>query len=795
LSIVRFGLSGYKPGSRRSSKVAAFSLVSFDTPNPAVGSQGFRAGILLRTGGGLLTVKTYCSSFLHPGLRMIVRIIWPCWSGVLSIIALAGGAEVGWARPVDAETLVEKRYEWHRQQARLEVAEEETRQLTPPRVGGAVLRHFQDPHTVLRELRLVLTDDYTALRNAINKLAEDAQRRRTSARKMWEEIYRERIQFGLYSDEQQAHYGFDWDRRTPLSFRPTIFDGLVLVWAVVLFVIAVRFARHVRRVALRRAARAAAALLLLGVVSLPGCSDSAAGRPWLIREDEKLTNQLNDITAKADAAVAQAQQKWQATLEGWVTLVAVPGTSGEPVERIFRDGEADVRTRLQEAALEARLAERLLAEAEAERTQLAADRNELADLRSRSMWRASAFAVLRSSAAVILLGLAILPYWRAQRQEAAIIRADAKKCPRCFSERLIVEKSAPPPGTPSEPERSGPRYRNPRTASGKTPTPPTAALSTSSENSSQETGYIECQACSFRFLRSYQKVRRLCFPVVGVRASGKTHMLATGYDRVRKRTAPTIAVVQPAPSLGDARFENYIDMILNLKRDAGGTVHAMPDPVMLHVRDADPAGSNTALVNLFDYSGELVDSSVDVDRLKKQAVTMDGFMLFLDPTQLYGDGSNVTLDRQIAKLNEFMADMREARNVPVGQIIPVPVAVCIPKFDLLLTENPIQGQSIPFIRKLLTQLNPPPKQTTIATIKARSDLVEQMLELMFRGVDIRALVESYFGSQVMFFPMTSVSLFENELGVSDLSKRTIAPYGVAEPFLWLLYMHGYEVFA
>lgn len=726
---------------------------------------------------------------------MIVRIIWPCWSGVLSIIALAGGAEVGWARPVDAETLVEKRYEWHRQQARLEVAEEETRQLTPPRVGGAVLRHFQDPHTVLRELRLVLTDDYTALRNAINKLAEDAQRRRTSARKMWEEIYRERIQFGLYSDEQQAHYGFDWDRRTPLSFRPTIFDGLVLVWAVVLFVIAVRFARHVRRVALRRAARAAAALLLLGVVSLPGCSDSAAGRPWLIREDEKLTNQLNDITAKADAAVAQAQQKWQATLEGWVTLVAVPGTSGEPVERIFRDGEADVRTRLQEAALEARLAERLLAEAEAERTQLAADRNELADLRSRSMWRASAFAVLRSSAAVILLGLAILPYWRAQRQEAAIIRADAKKCPRCFSERLIVEKSAPPPGTPSEPERSGPRYRNPRTASGKTPTPPTAALSTSSENSSQETGYIECQACSFRFLRSYQKVRRLCFPVVGVRASGKTHMLATGYDRVRKRTAPTIAVVQPAPSLGDARFENYIDMILNLKRDAGGTVHAMPDPVMLHVRDADPAGSNTALVNLFDYSGELVDSSVDVDRLKKQAVTMDGFMLFLDPTQLYGDGSNVTLDRQIAKLNEFMADMREARNVPVGQIIPVPVAVCIPKFDLLLTENPIQGQSIPFIRKLLTQLNPPPKQTTIATIKARSDLVEQMLELMFRGVDIRALVESYFGSQVMFFPMTSVSLFENELGVRDLSKRTIAPYGVAEPFLWLLYMHGYEVFA
>lgn len=70
-----------------------------------------------------------------------------------------------------------------------------------------------------------------------------------------------------------------------------------------------------------------------------------------------------------------------------------------------------------------------------------------------------------------------------------------------------------------------------------------------------------------------------------------------------------------------------------------------------------------------------------------------------------------------------------------------------------------------------------------------------MLELMFRGVDIRGLVESYFGGQVMFFPVSSVSLFERELGVKDLSKRTLAPFGVAEPFLWLLHMHGYDVFA
>ena len=718
---------------------------------------------------------------------------------LLAALAVAASAGYGRAEAPGVDALVEKRFEWHAQQARLETAEDEARRVAPPPVGGSAVRNFQDPSAVLNELRPALSDDYKALRNAANKLAEDARARRAQARKDWEDVYRQRVAFRQHADEQEARAGFDLDTGSLPAFQLTALDIGMLVWAAVVFVVSVRLGRQLRRVSLRRAQRAVAVAALLGLFTMPGCSGNSSPdeRPWTVQEDERLTRELKETTEKADAATATANQKWNAALDGWAGLVAVPGAMGDPVEKILRDGENDVRNHLLEAARDARLSDRLLAEAEAERSQLAADNTKLAELVSGSQWRTTAFAVLRCAGAVVLFGLAVLPYWQARRKEAAVIRADAKKCPRCFSERLIVEKSAPVPGTEEPAEASRPRYRNPRAGAAKVKyQPPKAKRAEAEEDEApKETGYVECKACSFRFLRSYQKVHRLCFPVVGVRASGKTHMLATGYDRVRKRTAPTVAVVQPAPSLGDARFENYIDMILNLKRDAGGTVHAMPDPVMMHVRDADPAGGNTALVNLFDYSGELVDSSVDVDRLKKQAVKMDGFMLFLDPTQLYGDGSNVTLDRQIAKLNEFMADMREARNVPVGQIIPVPVAVCIPKFDLLLTENPIQGQAVPFIRRLVSELNPPPKQVTIDTVKERSDLVEQMLELMFRGVDIRGVVESYFGPQVMFFPVTSVSLFENELGVRDLSKRTIAPYGVAEPFLWLLHMHGYEVFA
>jgi hypothetical protein len=651
------------------------------------------------------------------------------------------------------------------------------------------VRTLQDPNVVLKEVRDALEKDYKALTEAASKLGEEARKRRTEARTAWDDVYRQRIEFRAHVDKQQAAYDFDFDTGALPGFKPTFVDAGALAWAAVVFVVAVRLGKGARRVFTRKVQRATAALVPFALVTASGCSGGAPAdaRPWAVREGAKLAAETKEFAEAAERAAAEADRKWAAALDGWVKLVAKQKLDDEPADEVLRKGEERARDLFREAATDARLADRLADEAGSERAQLAADKVKLGELTGGAKGRALAFAVLRCAGAAVLFGFAVWPFVRARRAEAAVIRADAQKCPRCFSTKLVVEKTAAAPGTDDAERPSGYKAKGGKAAKA-------APKVQAKADGPKESGYVECKTCTFRFLRSYQRVRRLCFPVVGVRASGKTHMLATGYDRVRKRTAPTCAVVQPAPSLGDARFEQYIDLILNMKQEAGGTVHDMPDPVMLHVRDADPSGANTALVNLFDYSGELVNQSIDRDRLKKQAVLMDGFMLFLDPTQLYGDGVNVTLDRQLAALNEFMADMREARGVPVGQVIPVPVAVCVTKFDLLLTENPIQGQCVPFIRRMLSEFNPPPKQTDLATVQGRSGIVEEMLELLFPGVDVRALVESYFGPQVMFFPVSSVSLFENELGVKDMSQRTIAPFGVAEPFLWLLHMHGYEVF-
>jgi hypothetical protein len=684
----------------------------------------------------------------------------------------------GDASPTDR--LIELRRDWLTQIARQEAAAWEIDLISAPRSGGPAVGNFQDPNAILKELGPVLSREYDVVRGRLSSFTTRAAARENEVRKEWAEVYRQRIAFRQYAEKQQATYGFDFDSNSPAGLNLNVLDAALAGWLALALIVALRLRSRERRLTIRRAQRmAAASVVLLGISSLPGCAaNDVDPRAWTTREEAGLTTSIKDATEKADAAVAAANKKWQAAIDAWARLVTAP-TASESVDATIQREETKIRDQLREIAVEARLADRMARDMEEQRGKLAEERARLDELISSARWRSMSMASLRVVAAVVLLGLAVTPFWNARRARRAAIRQASRTCPRCFrQDTLKVEKTG---GSDSSSHR-------PRGGKGKPREEPEAEEADDAE--------VRCTKCVLRIRRSYLSVPRLCFPTVGVRSSGKTHMLVTAYDRIRKRTAPTAAVVQPAPSGGDIdkRFDRLIEEILHRRGEAGATDLALPDPILVHLKDRDPAGANSALVNLFDYSGELINPEVDVNQLKSTAVRMDGFMLLLDPTQLYGDGANVSLDEQLGMLDQFLAHMRKERKVPVGDSIPVPVAVCIPKFDLLVSDNPIGGQSVPFIRQLLEELSPSPKEMTLDIIKARSDLVEEMLPLMFTGADIRQIVEGYFGKQVMFFPMSSVGLFEHELGIRDLSRRTIAPFGVAEPLVWLLHMYGYDVF-
>ena len=85
------------------------------------------------------------------------------------------------------------------------------------------------------------------------------------------------------------------------------------------------------------------------------------------------------------------------------------------------------------------------------------------------------------------------------------------------------------------------------------------------------------------------------------------------------------------------------------------------------------------------------------------------------------------------------------------------------------------------------------RRVNLALIHERSQLCAGAMPLMFPGWNLERMLRENFGGRYMFFPMSSVGLEGAELGIEDLSQRTIAPFGTIEPLLWLLHMHGYCV--
>ena len=75
--------------------------------------------------------------------------------------------------------------------------------------------------------------------------------------------------------------------------------------------------------------------------------------------------------------------------------------------------------------------------------------------------------------------------------------------------------------------------------------------------------------------------------------------------------------------------------------------------------------------------------------------------------------------------------------------------------------------------------------------QARSRLVSRLRDTIWPGWQIERQVRELFGGRYLFFPLTPVGL--DGRGETDLSLRTISPFGLLEPLMWLLEMNGYRV--
>ncbi len=295
------------------------------------------------------------------------------------------------------------------------------------------------------------------------------------------------------------------------------------------------------------------------------------------------------------------------------------------------------------------------------------------------------------------------------------------------------------------------------------------------------------EECDFSFKAAYRAMTKLCFPTLGIPQAGKTHWLAMLYWGLNQGNYPKTVEFERVRSQSSESFDRIVEEILYSRIGTAATQQArIPYPLVFNFRDHDPLGSSNLLVNIFDYSGEVTSEMDATDYRRRRALEGDGFLFFLDPTY--------PSEVQAKALADFREDLRLIKGVKAGRRLRTPVALCISKIDLLVGHDyrlPDGSDAIARFYEDLSRIDPSGESTRRSVLQERSRLTSQLRTVIWPDWQVERQIDDLFGGRYAFFPLTPVGL--DGRGEADLSLRTISPFGLLEPLLWLLQMTGHPV--
>ena len=346
--------------------------------------------------------------------------------------------------------------------------------------------------------------------------------------------------------------------------------------------------------------------------------------------------------------------------------------------------------------------------------------------------------------------------WLARQRKQRI----ARTCPRCLNEGCLTVETTTPAGVPI----SDPNLYEVR------------CTKVISESPFQE--------CGFTFPPQHCDRQKLSFPTLGVASSGKTLWLAMTYRELNHGRHPDNVHFERVRSRGSTDFDRIIENIVGSRLSPSASLLDLPHPVVFDFRDNDWPVPASVMLNLFDFAGTVTQNMGVSDPTRQRQLRSDGYLFFLDPTY--------PSDTQAQALIDFRDQVKLVKGLRPGQKLHAPIALCVTKIDLLnLQPFARGGDVIDCFYADLKRIDPTGHSTSLATLAEKSAAVGNLRDSIWPNWEIEKQVRALFGNRVMYFPMTPVGM--NELGEEDLSKRTISPYGIVQPLLWLLHMNGHPV--
>jgi hypothetical protein len=307
-----------------------------------------------------------------------------------------------------------------------------------------------------------------------------------------------------------------------------------------------------------------------------------------------------------------------------------------------------------------------------------------------------------------------------------------------------------------------------------------------------EYGEEQVDECNYRFQSVYRSIPKLCLPLLGVPQAGKTVAILMVYRELNNEAYPEEITFEAVKSASSDDFDRKVEDLLMAKIEPGATQTAnLPDPVVFGFKDRDKAlpfglSKSQVLVNAFDYSGEIVHRSTD-DFHRRRALDADGYFFFIDPT--------FPREPQLKALRAFREDVRTIMKVEIGKPVNVPIAVCVSKLDLLVSQSYAvsNGGGMDLVGEFyndLRNIDPTGTRMDLDVIRERSELAKSLLDVVWPQAGIERQIDKMFGGRCMFFPMTPFGLDDLDM---PLHEKVISPFGILEPLLWLLHMNGYPV--
>lgn len=307
-------------------------------------------------------------------------------------------------------------------------------------------------------------------------------------------------------------------------------------------------------------------------------------------------------------------------------------------------------------------------------------------------------------------------------------------------------------------------------------------------NVMSEKPFVECD---YDFPQEHRSLAKLSFPTLGIPASGKTFWLAMAYHRIglREDLPPKPVELMKLRTSASEAVEELVRNILQSKVKPQATKSAsLPRPLVFNFSDNDVVQRSSILVNVFDYSGEVYQRMSLEDYQKRLALKADGYLMFVDPTSDAISGLS-RIPEQIKALDDFQIDVRAVNHLQAGEQLCRPIAICVPKIDLMVNENYALGGNV--VERFYAELSEIGWGMDMSSIRRRSDLMRNLRDTIWPNWNIERAVDDLFGGRYMFFPLTPVGL--DDPGEIDLSRRHITPLGLLHPLMWLLHMNGYPV--